>query len=578
LQTSEDPIEALRRELAIPEARVRRGLSIAAELRKREREALALYEPLDWQRPFHLCRAPERILQAPNQYGKTLAAAVEVCRAITGQDPHRKYPLHDGVAFIVTYDEKLIGKNLHRYFFEPGAFRVIWDHKLDKWRAWRPWEPEDKAREEETKKAPPLLPARFVNYETDVTWGSKADKVFTRIHVPSTGWECYVFSSRAVPTAGFQADLCWFDEDIEDAQWYGESVMRLEIRKGLFVWSALPQESNNELVSCIDRAEEQAGTEKPTTVLYRPDTDNPYFDKDNRKHTAIRLKGSSEDVYRMRFLGERSSDTWKMYPTFDPKYTHDAIRDSEPRSEAQHILTECNGTPPNDWTRYMIVDPGHSVCAVGFFAVPPPQVGDTYVLYDELYIKNCSAAMLAQKVASKTMQWNFEAFIIDAHGARLTDFGSGLTPREQYEAEFQKLKIQSNQTGCGFIDGCDNIDGRVDKLRADLSIRPDGSTRFLVVAKIAEWFCIEMRRFKKKEDPKTGMPIDEGNRRTATHMIECAEYGAAHGLPYVQPKAYSGKTWAQIRFEQIKASRKRSALGSGQYQSGIILGAQGVVS
>ena len=54
---------------------------------------------------------------------------------------------------------------------------------------------------------------------------------------------------------------------------------------------------------------------------------------------------------------------------------------------------------PHDWTRYAVVDPGHQICAVLFAAVPPPELWPEYgelVLYDELYLPKCDAAMFGQ--------------------------------------------------------------------------------------------------------------------------------------------------------------------------------------
>lgn len=571
-----DVLERFRKETGLSDAASRRAAQVKIELSQRKRESLNLYRPLQWQAGFHECRAPQRILQAPNQFGKSLALYVEVARAILGLDPFNKYPKRDGVAFVVGLDEDFIGRNVYRYLFEPGQFKVIRDLETNEWRAYRPWDPADKARKDEVAPAPPLIPKRYYT-DADIAWKDKKSKVFNRLQIPSTGWVLWVMTSQMEPAPGFAADLGVFDEDIMRKEWFGEAIMRLEIRSGKFCWGALPLEKNDELTTCINRAEEQAGSDDPTTVLFKPTEENPYFNAEHRKHTIITMKDSGDDVYRMRILGERQIDTWAMYPGFDPKRSHNAIRKDEPRTEVQRILTENNGTPPKNWCRYMIVDPGHSICAVAFVAVPPPDVGDQWVLYDELYIQNSTAELYATSVLPKYQGWNFQAFIIDSHGGRLTSAGDGLSWQDHYEAAMRKYRIESNSTGSSFIPGCDNIHSRVEILRQDMAIRPEcGTPRLLVVHERCEKFVEEMKRFRKKRDPKTNMPTDDGVRGPRTHLIECMEYAAAHGMKFVAPRAATGKSWQRLRYERLMESQRRSQLESGQGSTGIVLGAQGV--
>lgn len=569
-------LQKFRDETGLSDAASRRAAQVRIELSQRKRESLNLYRPLKWQAGFHSCTAPQRILQAPNQFGKSLALYVEVARALLGCDPYNKYPQKNGIAFVVGLDEDFIGRNVYRYLFEPGQFKVIRDLKTHEWRAYRPWEPGDAARKDEVAPAPPLIPKRFYT-DSDIAWKDKKSKVFNRLQIPSTGWVLWVMTSQMEPAPGFAADLGVFDEDIMRREWFGEAIMRLEIRSGKFIWGALPLEKNDELTKCIDRAEEQAGSEDPTTVLFKPTEENPYFNAAHRKHTIITMKDSGDDVYRMRILGERQIDTWAMYPGFDPKRAHNAIREDEPRSDVQRILTERSGVPPKEWCRYMIVDPGHSICAVAFVAVPPPDVGDQWVMYDELYIQNSTAEKYATATINKVQGWNFEAFIIDGHGGRLTSAGDGKTWQQSYEEAMRKYRIESNRTKSSFIPGCDNIDHRVEILRQDLSIRPEeGSPRFLVVYERCPNFISEMKKFRKKKHAKTNMPTDDGERGPRTHLIECIEYAAAHGVKYVPPRAATGKSWQKLRYERLMESQRRSRLESDQGSTGIVLGAQGV--
>src|SRR5262245_60461101 len=68
-----------------------------AELLRREAESCRLYEPQPFQEEFHRSPIPTSVMQKANQVGGTLCGAVEVARALTGQDPHNKYPKTNGV-------------------------------------------------------------------------------------------------------------------------------------------------------------------------------------------------------------------------------------------------------------------------------------------------------------------------------------------------------------------------------------------------------------------------------------------------------------------------------------------------
>ena len=98
-----------------------------------------------------------------------------------------------------------------------------------------------------------------------------------------------------------------------------------------------------------------------------------------KQENIKRWRKKGEDEYRKRALGEMVTDSVLMYPTFS-KDVHNAIRFEDPRNAVQKVLTDNQGEPPEDWCRYMVVDPGHSVCAVTFWGVPPETYGDYVML------------------------------------------------------------------------------------------------------------------------------------------------------------------------------------------------------
>ena len=541
----------------------------------RKIDALKLYEPTPIQKRFHECMLKERLLQAGNQFGKSLCAFAEDARAVTGQDPYNKYPKENGILAIVGLDEKHIGKVVHRYLFKSGAFRIIRDKETKQWRVWRPWVPEDKAREAEAKPAPPLVPHRFIKggYSKGIAWVQKKTGIFAQVELVN-GWTIYAFSSKGEPAAGFQADLIHIDEDIARPDWYPEMIARLTMRSGRLIWSALPLNKNDALVGLVDRSERDRVREsneasddsipaekkfKSTTAVFQATIfDNPFMPEKEREENIARWRAIGEDEYRKRALGHLVTDSYLMYPTFSYD-RHEAMNERETASDIQKFLVERNGEPPADWCRYAVVDPGHTVCAVEFFAVPPPKFGDYVVAYDELYIERCDAVMFGEQFQSKVREQTFEEFIIDEHGGRLREIGGGETPKQRYENQLRTRGIASVKTGHSFRHGSDDVKGRETILREWLSLRQDGTPKLLVITKKCPNACFEFSRFKKKVSA-LGIVTDDGDRRRYSHAVECFEYGAAHGMPYRKPPTrVVSEPWIQRYLREREYRRAASA-------------------
>jgi hypothetical protein len=535
-----------------------------------------------------------RDLLLTHNTGKSIAAFVEDARAVTGQDPYDKYPKENGILAIIGLDEKHIGKVVHKYLFKSGAFKIIRDKETKQWRCYKPWNEDDAKRQAEAKPAPPLIPHRFIKggYSKGIAWVQKKTGVFAQVELV-TGWVIYAFSSKGEPAAGFQADLVHIDEDIARPDWYDEMIARLTMRSGRLIWSALPLSKNDALVNLADRCAKHAIREaneqddpsipadqkfKSSTAVFRARIfDNPFMPKKEMEENIARWRATSEDEYRKRALGELVTDSYLMYPTFHQDI-HEAVRKDATAVEAQKILVEHKGVPPADWCRYLVVDPGHTICAVEFLAVPPQKFGDYAVVYDELYIERCDAEMFGEAVQNKVRDDTFEAFIIDAHGGRLREIGGGETPKQRYEAQFRKRGIKSVATGHNFLHGSDDVKGRETILREWLVVRKDGTPKLLVVTNKCPNLCFEMSRFKKKVSA-LGVVTDDGDRRRYSHAVECIEYAVAHGLPYRKPPTkVHAETWIQrILREQNLRRAANAAKGWGLGPTPhISLGPQGV--
>ena len=543
------------------------------EKAKRKAEALRLYEPLPFQDQFHSCQAKEALIQAGNQVGKSLCAFVEDARAATGQDPYEKYPKENGIMVCLGMDEGHIGRTIHKYLFRKGAFKVIKDDVTNEWRAWKPWIESDWARKKDAKPSPPLIPERFIE---QFAWKKRAQHVFEICELHN-GWTIYAMGSKGDPSQGFQADLVHIDEDLERSEWYDEMIARLSMRDGKLRWSALPHSKNDALVNLCERAEDEEGVENASTKVFRATIfDNPFMPEQVKQENIKRWKAKGEDEFRKRALGELVTDSVLMYPNFS-KDVHNAIKFEEPRNKVQEYLANNDGKPGEKWCKYMVVDPGHSVCAVTFYAVPPASFGDHVVCFDELYIQHCTAAKFGVMVAQKLQQHggSYEAFIIDAHGGRIREIGSGVLPRIQYSKALEENKVFSTATGSNFLSGSDDVPGREMKLRSWINIQHNGFPKLMVVTARCPNLCREFNRFKKKTI--NGFVTDEGNRRGNCHAIETLEYAAAHGLKYVKPKEKVVKTGlvAQIMKGRAKRSAQRKARKKGLQSNSINLGPQG---
>jgi hypothetical protein len=523
---------------------------VLAERARRKMEALNLYEPLPEQERFHASKCRQRLARGGNRSGKTLCAAVEVARAVTGKDPTRKYPLTDGRAFLVGKDLDHIGQVMWRKLGRPGAFKIIRDEDTGDWRAFRPWEPADEARSEEAKPAPPLIPKRLVKA---VAWENKAKGIPKKVLL-TNGWEINFYSSEGKPPQGSDIDLWWFDEEIVDPEWHPEMVARVLDRRGRGLWSATPQAGTEKLLELHDIAEQERDWEKPSVeefvILL---ADNPHIGEQEKKDFAATL---NEDEQRVRIAGEFLISSFKVYPEYS-----DIVHGVDPFDI------------PADWTRYAAIDPGRQVCAVLFAAVPPPEAGEFVYLYDELYIQNCDAEQFGQRMRDKTQGQNMELFIIDSHMSRVTEMGSGRTVEEQYSQKLRKYRVTCRRTGHGFLWGSDDVAGGLEAFRSLLRVREDGTPKLRVFVSRMPNFRWEIKhyRFKRLNNVITDKPEEKGR----VHLMADARYLAMARPRYVKRTGGKSPLEGAIKAFRDKQERlKKQRGGEGRVMLGPIGGSK----
>jgi hypothetical protein len=532
------------------------------ELASRRVDSLRLYEPLPFQQKYHACRTKECLLMKANRAGGSLCGFVEDARAATNQDPFRKYPEKDGVIVCLGYGEGHIGRVIHRYLFRPGAFDIIQDEKTNDWRVFRPWEqdeiradmPGDRGREKESLPSPPLIPKRFIKGK--IAWVKRAHFVFYRVDL-TTGWSIYAANSAGNPSQfmGFDVNLYHIDEDLAQPGWYDEALPRTTKPNGFMRWTALPLAQNDDLINLTERFEREQDTENPTTTLLRASIfDNPYLPKEAVAHNVKIWASHGDEVLRQRAYGELCNNEIKVYPTFN----HRTVDYRTQFTQTCKLIKRLNGDVPEKWCRYVCIDPGHTVLALGYFAVPPSE--EQVYLYREDYILGGDAVKFGNAMQRATSGAVFQAFIIDSHGGALRELGSGFTPREQFSRQLLLRNVRSVETQVDFLNGSDDIKGREMALRDALRIREDGSTKLIINVDACPNFCREMERFKKQviQRGSTRLISEDSDRRFNSHAIETVEYGISHGLRYVAPpKNVTNKSWVDRMLDAEKAHRAR---------------------
>ena len=529
---------------------------LQSEIKDRQLEALKLYRPNPNQEAIHACPASEVLVIGGNRSGKSLCTFVEDARAVTGQDPHGKYPKENGILVIVGKDWKHIGLTVVPYLFRAGAFRIIRDEVTGDWRAYDP--AKDEPRRNETKPAPPLIPPRYIK---KCSWVLKSANYMQSCTLHN-GWEIHFFSSEGEPVQGFQADLVHIDEDINNENWVPELLARIVDRRGKFRWSAMPHSTNNALLGLKERADasEQALGDQSSIRQFRLRfLDNPYLDSQEKKKSIERWAAIGEDVLRMRAEGDFITDSVLVYPTFDMRI-HGYDRSLLP-----------DGQIPSNWARYAAIDPGHAVTAVLFVAVPPSE--DMWLVYDELYLRQSNAQIFGEAFEKKVQGWHFHAFIIDAHGGRLRDIGSGRLPVEQYTEQLVNRGVRSEVTGASFLAGCDDIIARCESTRNAMHIRPEGTPMLRVLSGSCPNLERELKRYRKMVNYVSGTAIvtDRPNTKGEVHACQCLEYICAYRPHYHKPPVRSTEPdpwWVKWLIER----KKRLTSEHGAY---VNLGPQG---
>jgi len=507
-------------------------LRTLAEMAGRRCESLRLYEPIPAIDRFHSDRRRERLLRGSNRAGKTLGAAVEIARAVTGQDPLKKFPATNGRAAIVGLDDRHNGMVLYKKLFRADAFKMIRDVLTKQWRAFRPLE--DRDRKHLAKPAPPLIPKRWIE---SISWKEKKSSIPSIITLKN-GWELYFFSSKGSPPNGIDIDLLWIDEEIENESWWPEMVARLLDRKGSAFWSATPQVASEHLWNLHVRAEESPLEVGEHVALLE---DNPHIDSEEKKLFASRL--ATDEERRVRIGGEFAMTGYKIYPNF-----------------SMHVHGfDLAGPVPRDWARFIAVDPGRQVCAVLFAAVPPPHHANPCILlYDELYLKAADAEVFGKSVAGKMDGVIPEIFLIDSHAGRVHEMGSGLTVESQYVAALVRHGVEIGSGRPSFTWGADDPKAGILAVHEAMRIQPNGKPILQVCVGRLPQLYEEITRYHYKRVNR--LVTDEPEKKN-DHLMDCLRYIVTFRPQWSKPK--TSRVGVNYAVAAVAAKLKKKKMKSG---------------
>ena len=510
---------------------------IALELQDRNQESIDLYEPLPVQLAFHTSNARERLFCSANQVGKTMAMCVEFALAFMGRHP--KLPDKNGLAWLVALDGKALGDVFYKKLFQPGAFKIIRDKETMLWRCYKWWE--EPLLEHEAIDAPPLIPERFVKTEA---WDKSAERIPNMI-TSTTGWVFRFLTSKGEPERGVQCNVIGFDEEIANPAWYAESMARLLLKRGLFMWAVTPQVGTAKFYELYHAAKKMEDDPNARIRIFHMQLDdNPYLKPDVREQFKEQLK-DDEMQYLARVKGIPAILGLRVFPEF-------TIR--------KDVMAVKSFAIPMHWTRYTFTDPGHQLCAVLFVAVPPPSEGDHIYIYDELYIKNCTAETYAVELKRKTQGYEFQDFIIDYQGARIHSPGDGKRMISHYEEALERHSIRCVAHGHGYTKSIPDVDAGVEAIRELMRPRADGTTRLRYLQGMVKNFEWEAENWVNKPKPKAGkgtrlQPEDRGR----VHQMANLRYLALYRPVYVRPTSTRGTVAYQAYQDKMK--RRRQLLG-----------------
>lgn len=521
-----------------------------AELARRNRESLGLWEPIPTQAAFHSCSSYIRLLLGGNRSGKTVCAAVETARAVLGVDPWKKYPA-SGTMVVVAKDAHTLGTSIHKRLFRSGAFQIVRDLDTGLWRAAHPWDPQDESRRDEWRMSEPLIPDRYIK---EMAWvaRNKEQPERAKIVTPRGEWDMLFFVGGSEPKPGFPADVVWIDEECSNPRWPLEMRARLMDTRGCLYWSATPEHSTQTLMDWYSEAmrdekefDRNAQYRVRFSAFHINTATNPFKDKG-----AIEdfYAGTSQADIDVKVKGIFSLSKQIVFSDWDPNV--------------------CVISPfeiPSHWTRYLAIDPGWRPSTVLWMAVPQPapknpktpeemfdalHAGKVFI-YRELVLNEGGCAELARRIHEAQGDEQIERFVLDYQFARQHEHGVGETRLEQYERAFEEEGLESVRQGPRFTPGSNKPEVRREAIHRWIR-----QGRLRVFKGAAPSLEDDMRRHHYIRDRRGTITDKVSNHGT----IDCLGYLAEYDPPW-RPAPAGKESKTMSIFERLKRKQRKAAGG-----------------
>ncbi len=594
-----------RRNLEVPED-ANPVAKAVRRLEEVETEVMRCYRPATWkQLEIHQAREVELVIRGGKRSSKSTCGFIEAARRWTGRPIYANtsepswIPSDEDVAlespfpiptksdpqlyWIIGWDLKHIGQTVFRILFEEamgGPFRVIPDEDTGCWRTYN--QVHDKHRYSETRPAAPLIPSHLIDegsWVWDNSAGGKAGNIFREVTLTNGAKICTYPSSAKAPKQGDPVSGLLIDEDIQNPSFLAEYQDRLADRDGWFIWTAWPHIANNALRNLIRRAsEEKDDPDCSIRSVQLLMSENPFI-TEKAKRNSFRRMGDAESIAR-RDRGDLLENTMAMYDFSDSVHgidppTANSVRlgavDKESRRGVIQSLFHDRGGLPDDFTRYVAIDPSHTRTAVIVGAVPPPEFNGTtfnrcVILEHEMVLKRATADILARELAAMLGSRRIEAFIMDRRMGQQTRVGSDVNVFQTYGDAFARHRLVSRLSGSSFIPGCDKLQKRYMAVRSFLA----GPDVFLLLGRMRETLKEIQSYWKKQTVDKHGeeVLVDEPVNPRKFDCMAAMEYLLAFledqfsmGVAYVSPEQYGSTSGIVRAADAIKKSQLTETAG-----------------
>lgn len=513
----------------VPRANPRKKKIVAllASIAALSSEGLAIYNPLPMGIGFHECTSKMRIADGPTRSGKTQAAAAETARALLGCDPYDKFVKRNGYALIAGRDADHLA-TMWAKLSEQGSFQKIRDEHTGAWRSVR-WDvnhpkqldPYDEAYREKWQDGPPLIPSRCISRVSYVERG----RGIPRIVEFTSGWKSLWRSGEGSPPRGTHYTFAWFDELLKNDKFFSETMRGLvalgETLKHTpkFVWSAAAQDCDLQLEELRRRSDEGDPDVGAFQFMFM---DNPYVPEVEKTAFFNSLSRDERDSMIFGLYARRGK---MAYSSYDPMGDQ-----------------SCEPFPiPDDWCRYVVLDPGRQNCGTLLIAIPPDE-SHAYV-YDGFLLRHGDADSWADEIVSRQGNTRFQAFIIDKRAGKQHSMGNSLRVCDLYWNALEERGIKPSMLGQlgGFYAGSDIVEAREETLVGWMNLRaiePHIGTCRLQVFRGRLTQLDEQIRMAYYATPDKRAD----NKKTGEDLLVCLEYIAGFDPGYYPPQPLKGST------------------------------------